>query len=249
MSHKLKFAKGNAKLENDTAILSLPAGHTCPFAKECFSKSDRVTGKITDGMQSKYRCYAASAENLFETTRISRWRNYETLKNCKTIPKMVGMIYGSLPRKGIKLVRVHASGDFFSQTYFDAWLKIASAKPNLIFYAYTKALPYWIARKNRIPANFKLVASRGGKFDNMIKTYKLRNVRVVFSEAQASKFWKLKLDHDDKLAWQGDENFALLLHGTQPAGTKAAKALYKLRKLGQGGYKGNYFEGYKKKGE
>jgi hypothetical protein len=241
---KLTFAKGNAKLEKDTAIFSLPAGHTCPFAKDCFCKADRVTGKLTDGNGIVYRCYAASSENLFRNIRVSRWRNLEALRAEPTVGGMACLIKHSLPRKGIKLCRIHASGDFFSQAYFDAWMVVAITMPEITFYAYTKALPFWVARLGNIPSNMHLVASRGGKFDHLISEYKLRNVRVVFSESQASKFWRLAIDHNDKLAWASNDNFALLLHGTQPANTAASKALYKLRKQGQGGYKADYFAHY-----
>jgi len=243
MIDKLKFAKGNAKLAKDTAIFSLPAGHTCPAALLCKSFSNRVTGKLTDGPKCLFRCYAATGENLFRNIRISRWRNFDLLRG-KSQAEIVELINSSLPRKGIKLVRIHSSGDFYSQTYFDAWLEVARLNPNLIFYAYTKALHFWVLRLMEIPDNFKLVASRGGKFDWLIERHNLRNVSVVFSEKEAQDK-RLLLDHDDCLAWKGESNFALLLHGTQPMGTAAAKILYALRRAGKGGYKAAYFKHYK----
>lgn len=242
MITKLKFAKGNAKLEKDTAIFSLPAGHTCAGALQCLSASHRTTGKLTDGPQTVFRCYAATGENLFKNIRVSRWRNYDLLKG-KSVGEMSELINRSLPRKGIKLVRVHSSGDFFNQDYFDAWLIVARKNPGLIFYAYTKMLPLWVRRQTCIPANFKLVASRGGKFDSLIEKHNLRSVTVVYTVAEARKR-KLQIDHDDTLAWKGTRSFALLLHGTQPAGSLAGKALYKLRKAKLGGYKADYFAHY-----
>ena len=244
--NKLKFAKGNAKLEKDTAIFSLPAGHTCPAALLCQSRSNRITGKLTDGSKCQFRCYAATAENLFATVRISRWRNFEALLACKGITPMADLIERSLPRKGITLCRINSSGDFFSQSYFDAWVAVARNNPAIIFYAYTKALPFWIARLNEIPSNFRLVASRGGKYDILIERYNLRHVTVVFSEAEAIK-GNLPIDHDDTHAWKHTGNFALLLHGTQPAGSVAGKVLYALRKQGKGGYDSDYFAHYAKK--
>jgi hypothetical protein len=38
----------------------------------------------------------------------------------------------------LKYVRVHGSGDFFSQEYVDKWKRIAQNVPNVVFYAYTK---------------------------------------------------------------------------------------------------------------
>jgi hypothetical protein len=243
---KLKFAKGNAKLTKDTAVFSLPAGHTCPAALLCQSRADRNGGGITDGKETKFRCYAASSENLFPNIRISRWRNFEALKACGGMVAMADLIERSMPVKGIKLCRIHASGDFFSQTYFDAWLLVAQRKPDIIFYAYTKALPYWLARRYAIPSNFKLVASRGGKYDSLIESNNLRNVSVVYSEGEASSKG-LPIDHDDTHAWKSNDNFALLLHGTQPKGSEASRVLYSLRKQGKGGYKADYFGHYANK--
>ena len=241
---KLTFGIGNAKLSKDTAIFSLPAGHSCPFASLCLSKADKLTGKLTDGAKNLYRCYAASAENLFSNIRVSRWRNFEALRGAGDIQAMTKLIQRSLPNKGIKLCRIHSSGDFFSQAYFDAWLAVAKSKPDLIFYAYTKALPFWVKRLTEIPDNFRLVASLGGTKDDMIERHNLRHVRVVFTEQEAA-LANLPIDHDDKLAWSSHQNFAILLHGTQPAGTPASKALHQLRKQKKGGYKANYFGHYK----
>lgn len=242
---RLKFAKGNAKLGKETAIFSLPAGHTCPAALLCQSMANRLTGKITDGTQTVFRCYAAASENLFPNVRKSRWNNLEMLKACKGTAEMADLIIKSLPRKAT-LCRIHASGDFFSQDYFDAWLIAARAIPHVTFYAYTKMLPLWVRRAKSIPANFRLVASDGGKFDSLIAKHGLRHVKVVFSENEAKQLG-LPIDHDDTHAWKENKgNFALLLHGQQPVGSFAAKQIYSLRKAGKGGYKADYFDHYKK---
>ena len=55
----------------------------------------------------------------------------------------------------------------------------------------------------------------------------LKYARVVFSEEEAAKLG-LEIDHDDSHAYGGDESFALLIHGTQPSGSMAAKAKNKL---------------------
>ena len=39
---------------------------------------------------------------------------------------------------GIKLCRIHASGDFFSVEYIDMWKRICKAFPNTAFWTYTK---------------------------------------------------------------------------------------------------------------
>lgn len=228
--NKLAFSLGNAKLAQGHAIFDLPAGHSCPFAHSCQSFADRVTGRIKDGLHTQFRCYAASSETR-PAVRARRWANFEAVKG-KNTKQIFNLIETSMPT--VLLYRIHSSGDFFNQTYFDAWLEIARAYPERIFYAYTKALPFWIRRLGDIPPNFRLTASIGGTHDYLIAKYGLKSVRVVYSEKEAADL-NLEIDHDDSHAWNSTKSFALLIHGTQPAGSPASKAWAKL-KFTVGGY-------------
>ena len=164
---------GNAKVKG-AAVFSLPAGHSCPFAKTCHSKADRVTGKITDGPHNQFRCFATTPELLFKNVRESWWSNFDSLKAAKTTLGMASLIDQSLPQ-GVSRIRIHGSGDFFNQNYFDAWVMVAKQHPNLIFYGYTKALPLWSARIGTLPPNLHLVASVGGTHDHLIAPNNLRH--------------------------------------------------------------------------
>ena len=244
----LNFQHGNAKLGRNIAILSLPAGHTCPFAKDCRSSVGKLDGKVKDGPHTQFRCYATTAEAMFPNIRKSRWNNLELIKQAGTVIGMASLIERSLAgKKKIKLVRFHQSGDFFSQVYFDAWLTVAKWHPEFTFYGYTKALPYLVARLNDIPTNFKIVASRGGSHDHLIEKHGLRSVRVVYSQ-QAAAARGLKIDHDDSLVYNYDKDFAIVIHGTQMANSEASRAWTKIYKRGKGGYKSDYFGHTKKKG-
>jgi len=238
--NKLIFGKGNAKLAENILTFSLPSGYSCPGAKDCLSKANRETGKITDGAGCQFRCFSASQECIFRNVRESRWNNFELLRNAKTVNGMKAIILESLPKTPFQVVvRIHVAGDFFSQTYFDAWLAVAKENPNFLLYAYTKSLPYWVARLNDIPSNFILTSSFGGKYDDMITQHNLRYAKVVYSEEQAQAL-NLEIDHDDSHAYKNGPSFALLLHGTQPKGTEANVALRVLRKAGKGGYYSPY---------
>lgn len=221
----LKFVFGNGKLSRMTAIFNLPAGHSCPFADQCFSKADRLTGKVTDGPNTVFRCYAASLETR-PAVRNAHWHNFDLIRAAKSTEAITDLIAKSLPEA--MRYRIHSSGDFFSQEYFDAWLNIAKLNPDRLFYAYTKALPYWIARKDSIPANFKLIASYGGKKDKMIAKHGLRSAKVVPSVEAAIKM-ELPIDTDDSIAYGTDKSFALTIHGTQPAGSEMSKAWQKIK--------------------
>jgi hypothetical protein len=232
----LKFGKGNAKLSKLIATISLPSGFTCPGALECLSKANKITGKITDGAQTVFRCFSASQEALYRNVRENRWFNFGLLKG-KTVEETAELILASLPKQDI--VRIHVGGDFFSQVYFDAWMLVAERTPDKIFYAYTKSIKFWTYRFDQLgragTANFKLTASRGGRDDCLIGEFDLKEAVVVFTEEQAEEKG-LAIDHDDTLAYLQDKSFALLLHGAQPAGSEASKALQVLKKKGKGGY-------------
>lgn len=238
----LKFSRNNAKVKR-TIIFNLPAGWSCPFAKLCLAKAHPRTGKICIGGDACFRCYAVSQENLFKAVRNARWHNFNMLKG-KSQRHMVKLINAFVSKSKFDRVRIHESGDFFNQTYFDAWLEVARLNPDKHFYAYTKAIPFWVRRLYDIPKNVRLTASLGGKHDDLARWYNLPTCRVVYSELEAQDL-SLEIDHDDSHARAGNGDFAVLIHGTQNPNTAAARAWHKIMHSGRGGYRGDYFAHYK----
>lgn len=178
-------------------------------------------------------------EAVYPALRRQREHNTNLLRyKYPTFEGMVALLERSVPIHA-KYVRVHIGGDFFNQIYFDAWMETARRNPNIIFYAYTKSLRYWVARLLEIPENFRLTASRGGHWDALIDQHNLRSAEVVFTESEAN-IRGLEIDHDDSHAY-GDnpKSFALLIHGVQPKGSEASKALSALKKAGITGYSKN----------
>ena len=161
--------------------------------------------------------------------RAARHWNYELLRR-ETEYEMFKRIQASLPKKA-EIIRIHVSGDFYNQKYFDAWVFLAQNKPETTFYAYTKSLPYWIATMYEIPQNLKLIASAGGRNDELITEYNLREATIVLSLEEADML-DLDIDHTEEIAIQSDESFALLIHGTQPKGSESSKAIQELKKNG-----------------
>jgi hypothetical protein len=191
-----KFVK-NTKYYNGTVYeWNLPTGTTCPFALECKVTVDRLSGKF-DIKKGQYRCYAASPER-FPAVREHRWRNFELVKNGikPTIPK------------GCNAIRIHAAGDFFNQAYFDMWLDIARDNPGIEIWAYTKSIRYWVERINEIPGNLTLTASYGGREDELIEKYNLKNVKVYASKDLVPP--ERPIDNNDDWARKPHINFALL---------------------------------------
>ena len=237
----LKIAEPNAKIDHYS--LSLPSGYTCCGADECLSYAGRTTGsKIRDGKNTKYRCFAATDEHRFKkNVGEPRWNNFDLIKNTikdfgvDAAAELINTSIENSPASVDAVFRIHVGGDFFSQEYFDAWVKVANMNPDRIYYTYTKSIPFWIKRLGSIPDNFQLNASLGGKYDDMVEEYGLKTAKVVFSVEEAESLG-LEIDTNDDLAWSQDESFALLLHGQQPKDSEARDALGKLRKSGIKGY-------------
>lgn len=226
---KLHFGtNGNAKLPSFVAHFSLASGYSCPGARECLSRRALDTGKIKDGKYNRFRCFSASQEVLYKAVFAKRWENLQTLKAARTTKRMVSTLLHYLPADNF-VFRLHVAGDFFNQAYFDAWAEIAKLRPSVLFYGYTKSLPFWVKRKDTLPKNFRLTASRGGAYDHLIDAHNLREAVVVFHPDEA-KALGLEIDHDDSHAMLPGPSFALLLHGSQPKASEAAAAVVRLRK-------------------
>ena len=208
---------------------SLPSGYTCPFALDCLSKADRITGKITDGKHTTFRCFSASDESRSPNARKQRWHNFDILRKLN-FEDMVTEIYESLPAN-MDICRVHVGGDFFNQKYFNAWLHVARLNPLKQFYAYTKSIPYWIDSLDTIPSNFILNGSRGGSRDNLLDEHNLKVAEVVLSLEEAENK-DLPIDHNEFYALNNKGNFALLIHGTQPKGSNSSEAIKELKRKG-----------------
>lgn len=191
----MKFIRKTKYYEGTVYEWNLPSGFTCPFALECLVKVDRYTGKF-DNKSKAYRCYSAMQER-FPAVRAYRWENFDFLRNGE-VPE--------IPKKA-KAVRIHMSGDFYSQDYFDMWLDICRKHPEVEFWAYTKSLQYWINSINKIPANLILTASRGGRDDELIDKYNLKNVEVIKTKEKANG---KPIDTCDDQARKPIVNFCLL---------------------------------------
>ena len=252
----LKFSPGNAKLgkaiskvearrlglaKRKIYSVSTRAGLACPHARTCRSQAivNPVTGKVSivDGKDTETRCFSASQEVLFKATRLQRDHNFEVLRQLGSSRKIRDRILADLPDNA-GVIRINIAGDLFKQSLLDAWIGVAAERKDLFIYAYTKALPFWARRIEQLAEtpNLLLTASEGGTRDDLIAKHDLRYARIVYSEAEARDLG-LAIDHDDSLARDRRvKRFALLLHGVQPKGSKAAQAKQKLVELGIGGY-------------
>jgi hypothetical protein len=139
------MSQGNAKLSKKIKIFNLPAGKSCPDASICYKN-----------------CYAKKAEGIYPGVRAARERNFRMAKENSDLLKkqiLAKLVDGDI-------VRIHESGDMFSQEYLDMWTEIVKARPNTIFYAYSKTLGRWDWSKIKSLPNFNVVGSIIGGLRN-----------------------------------------------------------------------------------
>lgn len=250
----VKFSDANTKIKKLYKVAALAkwlgggrkiysfdllSGWACPQADKCQSRAILVDGKrrIQDGPNTEFRCFSASQEVVYTSVYNLRKSNFDAIRTIiartdliddQKVAEVASLLQAHLP-KNAGIVRIHVAGDFFNRIYFRAWLQVIMDNPSILFYAYTKALNYWIDDMKivNLISNLVLTASRGGRLDSKIDEYGLRESIVLQDENEASDF-NLEVDNDDShAAIPGSRNksFALIIHGTQPAKPKVKKAV------------------------
>jgi hypothetical protein len=110
------ISDGNKRMNIPT--FSLVSEHTCPNATELCKKN----------------CYAKKAERAYQNVLISRMENtFDSLK-----ATFSSDIYNQIIHKKSKYIRIHESGDFYSQEYLNKWFRICRLFPEKKFLAYTQ---------------------------------------------------------------------------------------------------------------
>jgi len=122
-------------------------------------------------------CYARSGTYNFSNVKKAHTRNLELIVDDAEGWK--NQLTNELKAKryqGGKSVRIHDSGDFFTEQYFLLWLDIAKENPHVFFYAYTKEVA--MVKKHELPDNFVIIFSMGGTQDHLVDKEKDRHADV-----------------------------------------------------------------------
>lgn len=150
-----------AKLDDGRTI------HTCPQAGACAAL-----------------CYARSGTFRFKNVKAAHARNLKLVLD--TPAEWEAAMNAEISRylKPGSYVRIHDSGDFFSDEYLVAWMRIAANHPSVVFYAYTKE----VSRFKRLvegfaSPNFRWLYSMGGKEDHLIDVERDRHAEVFPTKA------------------------------------------------------------------
>lgn len=92
-------------------------------------------GKEICGMECP-GCYAMKAQKRFPAVVNSRNKLYQASLQEDFVKNIVSEL--TKTRRLVEAVRIHESGEFYSQEYINKWIAIAKALPDTKFYAFTK---------------------------------------------------------------------------------------------------------------
>ena len=167
-------------------------GNTCPSALAC-----------------RAVCFAKQGTYRFPAVKAARMANLDATLTASFIPDTIA----ALRRKpSYNVVRIHDSGDFYSQAYYDAWCEIARQLPNRVFYAYTKSLNFdlWTSK----PDNLRIVQSLGGKHDKLVDLSRPHS-RIFASHAAREAAGYVDGNVSDLPAIEGEVKIGLVYHGVR----------------------------------
>lgn len=187
----LRWGKNNSKLTclahttgRKVASFDLLAGYTCPAANIC--KSFAKHGRVELGENAEFVCYAARTEAIYRNSFEAHKANLNYV-NTHTTEEIASALISDIVTLGLGIVRIHASGDLYNLKYAKAWLLVASALPDVLFFGYTKIYSmYRLMTDCNIP-NLSFAFSMGSRDDKMVQDKDV-TCTVITSQEQAVSF-------------------------------------------------------------
>ena len=188
-----KLDKTNKLNKVKVVAFNLPPVKTCPQAKQC------IRG-----------CYACQGRYTFKTIRAKLQANLDAANS----PVFQASIQTELNKLKPTHVRLHTSGDIFSQEYLNTWISIANSNSSIIFYAYTKSIEL-VKNTSNIPSNMVFIFSLGGLQDALINPNTDRHARVFPSVEALQASGYTDASKDDLLAIGSNHRIGLVYHGVK----------------------------------
>lgn len=166
------------------ASFDLLAGHNCPAASLCHSRVNvDASGKRTVEDLGIFRCYAVKAEVQYPDVYNKRANN----RIMADSPSFVDNMIQEIQEGKFKVIRIHSSGDFYNYSYFQKWIQVIEALPDVTFFAYTKQASFVQWAINNPHDNLGITYSYGGIHDNYALSHNLPSCTVVLPEFKRNK--------------------------------------------------------------
>ncbi len=185
------------------ALMSKTGLSTCPMAGACAKGCYARMGAYVWGN------VASAYESRLTLTRTKGFEQVITYHIDRLVSKH---------KDGTILIRIHDAGDFYSETYYNAWNSIAKGfidNSRVKFYTYTKMVQMLKEHAPYRTPNFTVIYSMGGKQDGMIDLESDRHSRVFQSVDELHKSGYIDASHDDVLALTDNVKVGLVYHGTK----------------------------------
>lgn len=206
----IKWTTGNSKLAKENGRGYNILGFGIPADYNFLDKNGQACNTCPGACACKGVCYAKQGRYLMPNVRDARVRNLtESLGDSFVLDATADL--GYYKRRGYNVVRLHDSGDFYSQEYLDKWAAIAQNHPDLIFYAYTKNL---LLTFDGVPANLRIVQSLGGLHDKLVNLEKPHS-RIFSSEKARDAAGYVDGNANDVPAIEGVIRIGLVYHGVR----------------------------------
>lgn len=164
---------------------------TCPFADSCV--------KYCYAQKGNYTRFPVVQELMEQKYKISKTDNFIPLMN------------EEIAKKKATHIRIHDSGDFYSPQYLNKWIQIAKDNTNVIFYAYTKSIKFFVDGL-LLPKNMKIIFSEGSKTDDLINTAKHRHARIFKSKELLAAAGYIDASNNDLKAITSNKKVGLVYH-------------------------------------
>ncbi len=176
--HNTKIQHLQEALGVKCASFDLPCGLSCPYAKDCRTTVVELDNKRVARKDGKFMCYAAKAEMQYSAVFMGRRVNFHVSKSSE----FMGLLIQELRIYGVKVLRIHSSGDFYNTPYYNDWRTIVKTMPDVDFFGYTKNLHVmrW-TRDDPLP-NLHLIYSWGGVDDAYAKAQRVPTCYVAFKD-------------------------------------------------------------------
>jgi hypothetical protein len=122
-------------------------------------------------------CYAKKGAYTWSNVQPAFEKRYQLSKT----DEFVSAINAEILKKKPDYVRVHDSGDYYSNKYLAKWIQIAKDNPNVRFYSYTNMVDMLL--KANLPDNYDVIFSDSGKQKDLIDERKHRHTKIFSSNS------------------------------------------------------------------
>lgn len=203
----LKWSNGNEKLNKPNGGVYRIVGFGIPADKDIVIGGETLN-TCPGALACRAVCYAKQGTYLFKNVIKARQHNLDMSQNMYFVDWAVEDLQRM---RKVNTVRIHDSGDFYSQEYLDKWIAIATMVADKTFYAYTKSLHLNL---DGLPDNLRIVQSLGGKYDRLVNLSRSHS-RIFSNDEAREREHYVDGNINDVPAIEGDIAIGLVYHGVK----------------------------------